>query len=102
MFYISEEQIDRAVDVAYNTTILKLNPPYENERGVTINDYLEISASDAVELGINLSEKDKYGKPRFHWYSDIGSEEYEDAVKAILRPLVYAAIIDYEAQKGAR
>lgn len=58
-----------------------------------ISDYFgDLTPGDAIDLGVTLSEKDANGKPRFHWYSDIRSDEYEDAYKAILRPLARAAI----------
>lgn len=58
-----------------------------------ITDYFgDLTPGDAIDLGVTLTEKDVNGKPRFHWYSDIRGDEYDDAYKAILRPLARAAI----------
>jgi hypothetical protein len=50
------------------------------------------SPGDAIELGVYLSEKDKSGNPRWHWHSDIRCDEIEDFQRALLRPLIRAAI----------
>lgn len=60
--------------------------------GCTIDDYLWIDPINAVELGVKLTLDENTGKPRYHWYSDIGAEEQLWARQQLLRPMVSAAL----------
>lgn len=82
-----ERLIERAVEAALHTDII----PLEGSHGVRLLDYINVSPADAVDLGVAL-EKGEDGKPRWHWYSDIRSDEFEDVGRAILRPLVLAIV----------
>lgn len=97
---VTEEEFEKALDIAVNTPVI----PLENGGGVMLLDYIvNLSAQDAVDLGVFLTEKTQEGKPRFHWYSDIRADEWEDVQKEILRPLLKAAIdylSDTEPKKG--
>lgn len=75
---------DRVVTEALRTDIFG---------GVYIDDYLDISAGDAVDLRVNLTERDAKGKPQWHHYSDIRAEEQEDAVRAVLAPIIHSALV---------
>lgn len=90
-----EKGIDAAITAALITDVI----PIDGMDGVRIDDYLKYNASDAVELGVKLRVGED-GKPRWHGYSDIRNDEYDDCNRAILRPVVKAAIKAYLDASG--
>ncbi len=87
---VTEKMIEAALDAALKADIIPMDDPKHD--GVRINDYLQYTPADAVELGVQLTEKNSDGKPRWHWYSDIMGDEHDDTNRAILRPLIKAAL----------
>jgi hypothetical protein len=87
-----DDVLDKAVEAALHADIIPLTGKHAGAAGVRLIDYLSLDASAAIELGVALTEKDVNGKPAFHWYSDIGCMEHEEVQRAILRPLIKAAL----------
>lgn len=96
MMEIADDELERAVTAALKADII----PIDGMDGVRIEDYLTYKPLDAVELGVNLTGKSEDGSPRWHGYSDIRGMEYEEVNRAILRPIIKAAILEFFSQQS--
>jgi hypothetical protein len=87
---ITDEMVERAAKAAIHADIIPLN----NGGAVRLMDYVDnLSAQDAVDLGVTLIEKTSEGAPKFHWLSYIREDEWVDVQMAIARPMVRAALV---------
>lgn len=90
---LTPEQLDRAIDIALKSVIDEIT---------TIHDYLDFDVTDSVSLGIPILETDKYGKPRYHSYSDIRGDEMDETREEILRRLLKPVLEDFINQQGEK
>ena len=87
---VTDEMVEKAVSAALRADIIPADDPkYE---GVRINEYLSYTPAEAVELGVHLTQTTEDGKPRWHGFTDIMGDEYDDTNRAILRPVIRAAL----------
>lgn len=91
MSSLTEEQLERAVDIATKAAIDEIT---------TIKDYLDYDVTDSISLGIPILETDKDGKPRYHWYSDIRGDETDETEAEILRRVLKPVLEDFINQQG--
>lgn len=91
MSSLTEEQLERAVDIATKAVIDEIT---------TIKDYLDYDVTDSISLGIPILETDKDGKPRYHWYSDIRGDETDETEAEILRRVLKPVLEDFINQQG--
>ncbi|WP_019567311.1 hypothetical protein [Agrobacterium sp. 10MFCol1.1] len=87
---VTDEMVEKAVNAALKADIIPADDPKHS--GVRINEYLSYTPAEAVELGVQLTQKTEDGKPRWHGFTDIMGDEYDDTNRAILRPVVRAAL----------
>lgn len=55
--------------------------------GAPVEDYLDMNAVDAQEIGIHLDPPGKW-----HWHSDVRNDQRRDALKIVLRTAIEAAL----------
>lgn len=55
--------------------------------GAPVEDYLDMNAIDAQEIGIHLDPPGKW-----HWHSDVRTDQRRDALKIVLRTAIEAAL----------
>ena len=88
---LTEEQLDRAVDIALKSVV---------DDVTTIGDYLNYNVNDSVSLGVVILHKDESGNPKYHWYSDIRGDEIDDTNAEIMRRVLKPVLQDFISQQG--
>lgn len=82
---ITDEMVERASEAAIAARIIP--------DSCQLMDYVgDISAQDAVDLGVTLTTMTESGNPSFHPLSYIREDEWHDVYMAIARPMVRAAL----------